>query len=187
MEIHWGESCQFYVTPVAESEICLVLISRDRQLRVDDALNRFPALERRLANAPASSLERGGVSVSRRLQAVANRRVALVGDAAGSVDAITGEGLCLLFQHATLLADAFESDDLRRYQAEHRRLERRPELMGDLMLLLDRSRWLRRRTLQAMASRPNIFKNMLAMHTGESSIFDFATSGLALGWRLLTV
>jgi flavin-dependent dehydrogenase len=187
MEIHWGDGCQMYVTPVAAAEICVVLISRDPHLRLEDALHLFPELGRRLASSPPSSRERGGVSVSRRLRSVANRRVALVGDASGSVDAITGEGLCLLFHHAVLLADALASGDLARYRAEHRRLGRRPEFMGDLMLVLDRSRRLRRRTLRAMASQPRLFARMLAMHVGELSLFDLAANGLALGWRLLTI
>jgi flavin-dependent dehydrogenase len=164
-----------------------VLISRDARLRLQDALPRFPELHCRLEGRAGSSRERGGISVSRRLCSVASRHVALVGDASGSVDAITGEGICLLFQHAVLLAGALEAGDLDRYQAEHRRLSRRPELMADLMLLLDRRRRLRGRAFRAMASKPRLFSRMLAMHVGELSISDFAANGLALGWQLLTV
>ena len=67
MEIHWGEGCQLYVTPVGDAEICVVLISRDPRLRLDDALPRFPEVARRLAAADPSTRERGGVSASRRL------------------------------------------------------------------------------------------------------------------------
>jgi flavin-dependent dehydrogenase len=109
-----------------------------------------------------------------------------VGDASGSVDAITGEGLCLLFQHAVLLAEALQAGDLARYDAAHRRLGRRPALMADLMLMLDGRRRLRTRTFRAMASDPRLFSRMLAMHVGELSILDFAASGLNLGWQLLT-
>jgi 2-polyprenyl-6-methoxyphenol hydroxylase-like FAD-dependent oxidoreductase len=187
MEIHWGDGCQMYVTPVASSEVCVVLISRDPHLRMEAALARFPQLQVCLASAAISSRERGGITLSRRLRAVVNRRVALVGDASGSVDAITGEGLCLLFQHAVLLAAALEGGDLARYQEEHRRLTRRPEMMADLMLLLDRRRRLRGRTLQAFAAKPSLFTRMLATHVGELSFFDFAANGLALGWQLLTI
>lgn len=187
MEIHWGDRHQVYVTPVSPSEVCVVLISRDAHLRLEDALPRFPELHQRLDAAAISSRERGGVSVSRRLRSVARGRVALVGDASGSVDAITGEGLCLLFQQSMLLADALVKDDLARYQAEHRRLGRRPELMANLMLLLEGRRRLRERTLRALASKPRVFAGMLAMHVGELSKFDFAANGLALGWQLLTV
>ena len=187
MEIHWGEGCQMYITPVASSEVCVVLISRDPHLRMEDALGRFPEVQARLAGAAISSRERGGITLSRRLRAVVNRRVALVGDASGSVDAITGEGLCLLFQHAALLASALEARDLARYQEEHRRLARRPEMMAGLMLLLDQRRRLRRRTLRAFASQPRLFARMLAAHVGELSFFGFTSSGMALGWRLLTL
>jgi flavin-dependent dehydrogenase len=113
--------------------------------------------------------------------------VALVGDASGSVDAITGEGLCLLFQQSVALAAALEAGDLSLYQAEHRRIGRRPEWMADLMLLLDRRRRLRARAIRAFAGRPNLFAGMLAMHVGEQSSVDFLANGLALGWRMLTL
>jgi flavin-dependent dehydrogenase len=111
----------------------------------------------------------------------------LVGDASGSVDAITGEGLCLLFQQAAALADALAAPDLSLYQAAHRRVGRRPELMGDLMLLLDGRRRLRRRALRAMAERPGIFARMLAAHTGSLDLSGLLSNGLALGWRMLCI
>jgi hypothetical protein len=101
------------------------------------------------------------------------------------VDAITGEGLCLLFQHAASLAGAMEAGDLARYQSEHRRIGRRPEFMGDFMLLLDGRRRLRQRVIRAMTSEPRHFSQMLAMHVGELPAFDFLTSSIALGWRML--
>jgi flavin-dependent dehydrogenase len=201
MEIHWGEACQLYITPVGPREICVVLISRNPKLRLDDALPQFPDVARRLERQPGGTgafagqpsstpiviPERGGVSASRRLKAVCRGNVALVGDASGSVDAITGEGLCLLFQHAVALAGALEAGDLGLYQAEHRRIGKRPEFMADLMLLLDSRGRLRRRALRALASHPQLFAGMLAMHVGEGSTFDFFTNGLALGWRLVTL
>jgi flavin-dependent dehydrogenase len=187
MEIHWGDGCQLYITPIAPEEVCVVLISRDHRLRLEDALPQFPEVVRRLAAAGPTNLERGGVTASRRLRAVCRGNVALVGDASGSVDAITGEGLCLLFQQSVALAAALEAGDLSLYQAEHRRIGRRPEWMADLMLLLDRRRGLRARAIRAFAGRPKLFAGMLAMHVGEQSTADFLTDGLALGWRMLTL
>jgi flavin-dependent dehydrogenase len=187
MEIHWGDNCQLYITPVDASEVCVVLISRDQHLRLDDALPQFPEVARRLAAAGASTLERGGVSASRRLQAVCRGRVALVGDASGSVDAITGEGLCLLFQQAVALAGALAADDLGIYQAAHRRIGKRPEFMSRLMLLMGGSGRLRHRAIRAMALQPRLFADMLAMHVGELSPLAFAIDGLALGWQMLTI
>ena len=171
MELHWGDGCQLYITPVGAEEICVVLISRDPRLRLDDALPQFPEVARRLTSP--SNLERGAVSASRRLESVCRGRVALVGDASGSVDAITGEGLGLLFQQAVALADAFAANDLTLYQAEHRRIGRRPEFMADVMLLLDRRTRLRRRVLRAMASHPGLFARLLSLHVGEISMRRF--------------
>jgi flavin-dependent dehydrogenase len=187
MELHWGEGCQLYLTPVGDAEMCLVLISRDHRLRLDHVLPRFPLLERRLAGAAAASSERGGVSASRRLRRVCRGNVALVGDASGSVDAITGEGLCLLFQQSEAVARAMAAGDLAQYQAAHRRLARRPEWMAGLMLLLGRYRRLRSRVFRSFAARPGLLSGMLATHVGELSFLDSAANGLALGWQMLTL
>jgi len=189
MEVHWGEACQLYITPIGAREVCVVLIGRDPQMRLDDALPQFPDVVRRLAGAAHGSAgpERGGVSASRRLKAVYRSNVALVGDASGSVDAVTGEGLCLLFQQAVALADAFVAEDLSRYQQAHRRIGRRPEFMADLMLLMDSRSRLRKRAMRALAGNPALFGRMLAMHIGEISPREFLTNSLALGWRMLTI
>ena len=117
MELHWGAGCQIYVTPIGPQEVCAALISRDPRLRLNDALARFPQLSARLAGAPQVTSERGAVTASRRLPRVYRGNLALIGDASGSVDAITGEGLCLSFRQALALADSLAAGDLSRYQA----------------------------------------------------------------------
>jgi len=89
-----------------------------------------------------SSMERGAVSVTRRL-IVLPGEIALTGDASGSVDAITGEGLCLSFHQAIALADANWEGNHESYQRAHRQLARR-RIPGRLLLLLDRYSSLRK-------------------------------------------
>ena len=170
VEVHWASGFQIYVTPVGSNEVGIALLTRDRRQRVEQALQAFPQLQRRLARASYSSLERGAVTMSRRLRHVVRDRTALIGDASGSVDAITGEGLSLAFRQAIALADALATENLEAYQAEHRRLAHKPLLMADFMLLLDRSPWLRRQVLSIMASRPAIFGSLLALHVGTPSL-----------------
>jgi 2-polyprenyl-6-methoxyphenol hydroxylase-like FAD-dependent oxidoreductase len=167
MELHWGDGCQLYLTPIAAQEVCLVLISRNPRLRIDEALNRFPEVAARLEQAEPASVEKGAVTATRRLRQVWRGNVALVGDASGSVDAATGEGLCLLFRQAAALADALAEGDLRGYQAAHRHSARRPELMGRLLLVLDRYRTVRHSALAAMFAQPRIFAALLAAHVGR--------------------
>ncbi len=185
MEIYWGAGCQVYVTPVSPREVCVAVMSRNPRVRLDDALLRIPEIASRLRGAEATTTERGAVTATRRLHRVWRGRVALIGDASGSVDAITGEGLCLAFRQALALAEAMERGDLSLYAEAHRRLMRRPAFMADFMLAMDRWPGLRTRAISALARRPRIFERMLAMHVGELSAVDFAATAAVLGWRML--
>jgi flavin-dependent dehydrogenase len=164
MELHWGTGCQIYITPIGPQEVCVALLSRDPHLRLQDALRQFPQLAARLAEVPHVTTERGAVTASHRLPHVYRRNVALIGDASGSVDAITGEGLCLSFHQAIALANSLASGDLAPYQAAHRRLARRPTLMSKLMLTMDRRTWLRGPAFRALAFEPRIFQTLLSFH-----------------------
>ena len=166
MEIHWGPGCQIYATPVSAGEVCIALISRDPRLRLEDVMPAFPHLRELLGQAEIVSNERGSVTASRHLRRVWRDRVALVGDASGSVDAITGEGLCLAFQQSLALADAIAACDLGAYAVAHRRLRRRPAFMADFMLALGESPRLRGRAIRVLAADPDLFAKMLAMHVG---------------------
>jgi len=189
MELHWGRHCQIYVTPVSREEVCLALVSSNRQLRlrIENALDEFPKLSARLKNAAFASSERGAITTTRRLRRVYRDRTVLVGDASGGVDAITGEGICLGFRQAVLLGDCLATGDLAGYQRGHRTLLRRPTLMAGMMLFLATHPYLRERVMQVFQSSPRSFAGMLAMHVGEGSARDYISSGLALGWELLKV
>jgi 2-polyprenyl-6-methoxyphenol hydroxylase-like FAD-dependent oxidoreductase len=176
VEVYWTAGAQAYVTPVAPREICVALITGDPRVRFADLPGRFPALAARLEGAAPSTALRGALTITRRIPAVWRGRVALVGDASGSVDAITGDGLCLAFHQAAALGEALAAEDLARYEAAHRRIARLPGAMAELLLALDRNAWLRRRVVCALAARPGHFARLLAMHTG-------ALSPRALGWR----
>jgi flavin-dependent dehydrogenase len=123
--------------------------------------------------------------MTQKLKSVYRGRVALIGDASGSVDAITGEGLSLGFRQALALAEALADGDLRRYQDAHRRLARRPAFMGRLMLLLDGRTALRERALRALASDAKVFSRLLAVHVGAASSPRLAAAGALLGWRFV--
>ena len=187
MELHWGRNSQVYVTPVSAEEVCVALISSSPKLRLrlEDALQEFPDLRTRIENAELGSEDRGAITINRCLPRVYRGRTALVGDASGGVDAITGEGLCLAFRQALLLGDCLAGGDLARYQKGHRALLRRPALMARLMLFMAKHGQLRRRAMGAFQSSPRAFAGMLAMHVGEGSTRDYLSNGLALGWELL--
>jgi len=186
MEIYWGKNSQGYATAVSNEQVCVAVASRDPELRLEESLPAFPELHARLRGAETASAERGSVSVNRKLNRVWRGNVALIGDASGTVDAITGEGLGLSFSQAVVLANSLRSGNLAGYQAAHRRLSRRPLLMARLMLTLDGRPHFQRRTLQAFRKRPEVFRRLLALHVGTLSPLKLALDGLTLGWGLLT-
>jgi flavin-dependent dehydrogenase len=185
VEVYWGEGAQAYVTAVGEESVCVVLVSRFPGVRLSSLPERFPELARRLDYATCIGAERGAVTVTRQLKSVHRGAVALVGDASGSVDAITGDGLNLGFRQALALAAAMQAGDLGAYQQAHRRLARRPTLLGRLLLLLDSQPKLRHRAMRALAAHPDLFARLLAVHVGATSPRHLAETGALLGWRLV--
>jgi flavin-dependent dehydrogenase len=110
----------------------------------------------------------------------------LVGDASGSLDAVTGEGLGLAFRQAISLGAALAAGNLATYETSHRRIARMPRLMQRLLLLMDSSDGFRKRALRAAAARPVTFSRLLAVHMGalrpwrvSFDAFDFALRVLA--------
>ncbi len=186
LEIYWGEQSQAYATAVNNQQVCVAVASHDPELRLEESLRAFPELNARLRGAEAVSAERGSASANRKLKRVWRDNVALIGDASGTVDAITGEGLGLSFSQAMVLADCLMSDSLSSYQVAHRRLATRPLWMARLMLTLDRHPGFQQRALRVLRGRPDIFRRLLALHVGSLSPFHLALDGLTLGWGLLT-
>jgi menaquinone-9 beta-reductase len=185
VEVYWGEGAQAWVTPVGEEFVCVVLVSRFPGVRLSSLQEQFPELARRLGHAACIGAERGAVTVTRQLKSVHREAVALVGDASGSVDAVTGDGLNLVFRQAVALAAAMQAGDLGAYQRAHRRLARRPMLMGRLLLLLDSQPKLRHRAMRALAAHPDLFARLLAVHVGATSPRHLAETGALLGWRFV--
>jgi flavin-dependent dehydrogenase len=185
MDVYWGRKIQAYVTPLPHDETCVVLISRDPSIDFEETLGEFPRLSDGLRNGELSGAQRGAVTATCRLDRVFRGNVVLAGDASGSVDAITGEGLGLSFRQALALADALDAGDLEEYQAAHSRLARRPQIMARLLLLLDDFAPLRRRVLRGLASDPDLFRRMLTAQVKEASPAFLAETTARLGWRLI--
>ena len=187
VEIHWGEESQAYLTPISSNEICVAVISKRKLGPFESEMGKLPTLAERLRGARGSSAIRGAITVSNRLRHVCRGRTALIGEASGSVDAITGEGLALAFRQALSLARAIVADDLSQYEAEHRRIQVLPHFMRRAMLLMDRSAVIRRRALKALHGKPSLFERMLAVHVGEVPLSKFGAATIAdFGWQMLT-
>lgn len=168
VEVYWSGHGQAYVTPVSATEVCVAFVNKAKYASgVSEALAHFPQLSARLAEAPQTDAPRGAITYSRKLHRVTRGNVALLGDASGSVDAVTGEGLSLAFRQALLLADAIHCGDLASYERSHRRMQRMPHLMASTMLLLDRSPRIRSLSIALLERLPDLFAMLLAVHIGH--------------------
>jgi flavin-dependent dehydrogenase len=191
VEIHWGLIGQLYITPVAPDCVCVVYVTRDsRAVRAgarDNILDDFPKVAARFAGAEIVSQQRGAITASCKLRRVATESVALLGDASGSADAITGEGLAISFRQAIALADSIHSGSLAPYRRAHRQIARLPLTMGRLMLTLDRWPALQVRAMRAFASTPVFFQELLHAHMGQKNLASVLLRRTPrFGWNLLT-
>ncbi|HZU22009.1 MAG TPA: FAD-dependent monooxygenase, partial [Terriglobales bacterium] len=138
VEVYWSKAGEAYVTPVAGDQVCVAFLSPRRHCSAAEAMAAFPELRLRLQNASPLGAPRGAITCSRRLPSVARGNVALVGEASGSLDAITGQGMAVAFLQALALGEALAHGDLGRYCASHRKLMRVPAVMERLMLSMGR-------------------------------------------------
>ncbi len=187
VEVHWHDTGEAYVTPVAADEVGVAMLWRGGPARFDQMLPRFPALAARLACTEVVSKDRGAGPLLQKVKRVTRGRLALVGDASGYVDAITGEGLSLAFHQARALADAIACGDLRRYERAHRRIGRGPDTLTRLVLALERRPRLRRRAIAALAAEPEVFCRLLGVHSRSLPLSRVGLPGaVRLAWRLAT-
>ena len=131
VEVYWARDDrdgEAYVTPV-DGDCVGVAILTSTQGTFDDHLSGFPALAARLAGARHSSSDRAAGPLRQRVRSRTSGRVMLVGDAAGYVDALTGEGLGIAFGGAELLVNCVLADDAGDYDRQWRKMSRRYRLL----------------------------------------------------------
>jgi flavin-dependent dehydrogenase len=175
VEVHFGEDAEAYVTPAGEGRVGVaILFERADAVSFESLLARFPALARLVAGAPPDSIVRGAGPFDRRATARVADRLVLLGDAAGYVDAVTGDGLSLAFgcaeDLATILPGALARgatrEALRPYEAAWRRRFLPYAAWTRAMLALCRHPALRRRVLAMAAARPAPFERVVAAAVG---------------------
>jgi menaquinone-9 beta-reductase len=175
VEVHFGPGAEAYLTPAGRGRVGLAfLFERAHGARFEALLSRFPALEERLAGAPLDSEVRGAGPLERRARARVADRLVLLGDAAGYLDAVTGDGLSLAFGCAAdlagllpqALAGGASAAALAAYEAAWRRRYRVYAAWTRMVLWLTRHPALRRGALRLAAASPAPFERMVAAAVG---------------------
>jgi flavin-dependent dehydrogenase len=165
VEVYWSEGLEAYVTPVGPRSVNVAFL-RDRESNGDfeALLARFPSLREKIGAAAGETDVRGAGPLLQRVRARWSARLALIGDAAGYVDAITGQGLSLAFAAASILTDSLPDDlsgdlapALRRYDAGVRTRWLRYAWPAHALVALSRRPALRRAALRGIARIPGAF------------------------------
>jgi 2-polyprenyl-6-methoxyphenol hydroxylase-like FAD-dependent oxidoreductase len=177
VEVHFAAGAEAYVTPVGTQRVGLAfLFSKEgsEATRFESLLSRFPSLAERLTHAPRDSEVMGAGPLRQQVSAVVADRVALVGDAAGYVDAVTGEGLMLGFEGAealgrhvvTALREESTAASLQGYARDFRHAFRRYAWLTEGLLGIAARPRLRRAVLRGLAFSPGTFDAALAVAVG---------------------
>jgi flavin-dependent dehydrogenase len=133
-----------------------VAVLTDRKSTFPELLGHFPALCARMAGHPVTRV-RGAGPMRQRSTARVRGRVLLVGDAAGYVDALTGEGIAIGIAQARAAVAALLADDPARYEQDWHRVTRRHDRLTRGLLTLGRHRRLRTRIVPVAAAVPWVF------------------------------
>ncbi len=180
VEVHWGDDAEAYVTPVGPETVGVAVLTRSKPVDFDGVVRSFPALADRLDGADEASRDRGAGPFGQRAASVMRGRLALVGDASGSLDPITGEGLSVAFAQAEALICALTDPSAADYPAAHRRIMRLPRALTRLLLVAERRPPLRRLTIRTLAAVPGLFSRVIGM-VGSAGMDAAAPSGGGTG------
>jgi flavin-dependent dehydrogenase len=157
VEVHWARDAECYVTPVADDAVGIAILTSVRGRSWSQWLPLFPEVAERVAQAPAASDDRGAGPLRQRASRLSKGRVLLVGDAAGYVDALTGEGLAAGFAQAEELVRAVAAGRPEGYDAAARRATRRSRWLTWGLLTATSQPWVRRQLVPAATRAPRLF------------------------------
>lgn len=157
VEVYWADESEAYVTPVAPDTVGIAILGPGGGASFAQRLRAFPALADRLSEAEPASRVRGAGPLRQSVSARASGRAMLVGDAAGYVDALTGEGMAVGFASARELVECVVDDDPARYEAAWAHVTRRPRWVTEALLAATRVAPLRRGLVPAAQRAPWVF------------------------------
>ncbi|WP_238162997.1 hypothetical protein [Kribbella capetownensis] len=148
------------MTPVAGDLVGVAVLTSARGT-FDSHLSAFPSLERRLKGARPANAVMGAGPLRQRVRSRVAGRVLLVGDAAGYVDALTGEGIAVALRTSAELVDCVLKDQPDEYEAAWRRVSWECRLLtGSLLWARNRS-LLAPRIVPAAALLPGVYAHIV--------------------------
>jgi flavin-dependent dehydrogenase len=164
VEVHWSANTEAYVTPVGDNLVGVAILGSERS-GFADQLAHFPALSERLP-VEAATETRGAGPLRQRVRRRVAGRVLLVGDAAGYVDALTGEGIAVSLACASALVDSVARNRPAEYERAWIRATRRYRWITESLLWTRRRRLLAPAIVPAAAALPRVFRALVGQLAG---------------------
>ena len=173
VEVHFAPEVEAYITPVGRQRVGVAFLWERGQsldkVSFEGWLARFPHLEERLRGAAPDSEVMGAGPLERRARRQVEDRFVLLGDAAGYVDALTGDGVTLAFKCAAVLGETLSDvlsqggsrHSLAPYQRGFRSAYRRYAWLTYGLLMIARRPWLRRRVVRWLGKHPGAFERIV--------------------------
>ena len=174
VEVHFAAGVEAYVTPAGAHRVGVAFLWEDGgvtgPISFEALLARFPLLQERISGLPFDSEARGAGPLRQHVTGRVKARFVLVGDAAGYVDAITGEGLSLAFNGAAtlgrlwpqILASGGSVDSMAAYERQVGRAFARYARLAGSLVWAARHPGLRRFVINRLIAVPWLFKWALA-------------------------
>ncbi|MEU6577254.1 NAD(P)/FAD-dependent oxidoreductase [Streptomyces sp. NPDC046805] len=157
VEVHWGTHTEAYVTPLGPRLVGIAMLTT-RRAPFATHLENFPELADRLPPQAAVTAVRGAGPLRQRVRTRAHGRVLLVGDAAGYIDALTGEGLSLALTGAEALVTNLCRGTPSRYETDWANATRRHRLLTELLVRARQQPVLAPHIMPTAARLPRLFR-----------------------------
>lgn len=160
VEVYWLPSAELYITPVDDETVGVAILGSGN-LDFWEIVGQLPDLEKRLRGALPASKLRGAGPLRQDLKARTSGRAMLVGDAAGYVDALTGEGMRVGFEEGRASVAAILNNVPSAYEADWHQITRSYRVLAGGLLWASSNRLVRPLIVPAASTLPSVFKRIV--------------------------
>lgn len=160
VEVYWLPHAELYVTPVDDMTVGIAILGSNN-LNFWEIVGQLPHLERRLRDAQPASKLRGAGPLRQNVKSRTSGRAMLVGDAAGYVDALTGEGMRVGFEEGRAAVQSIAAGSLSNYEADWQRITRSYRFLAGGLLWASSNRGIRPLITPTASALPFVFRRIV--------------------------
>ena len=183
VEVYWATGVEAYITPCSPDSVEVAFLWDETRYpavaQFDTFLNLFPTVKEQIGTDEPLDVVRGAGPLRQRTAAPIADGIALIGDAAGYLDAITGEGISLALAQASALCETIVEPILRSgtvlsqrelapYARAYTKIVRPYYLMTHATLALSRFPRLADRIIHSLGTQPDVFQRLLSYNMGHT-------------------